>query len=123
MKNIFNFFIIKMDENLYNELFELYHNRKRKTMEPTPSCLFFLKEGAKIAIDVSNENGGGTPDKKEVFERVKFEWKRLKPEEKIVYNKIAERLGYKLRKKLDIEMNKIIDEKIEKSLGSFSFFN
>lgn len=90
-----NPFDTEKEDLLIKELIELYNNRKRKSMKASPSSLFFLKEGIRIAKLVPIDESNNKPNYKTVFTRIKYEWTILDEYNRIIYIKTAIKLGYK----------------------------
>lgn len=77
-----------------NELINLYKNRERETMNPSPYALYFLKNGREIVLEESKLIGNKKPKSKDVLLRILREWVRLSSEEKKPYIEAAFLLGY-----------------------------
>lgn len=111
--------------DIIQELIDLYNNRKRISMKPSPLSLFFLKEGNKIAKIVSDETGGGKPDYKTTFLRIKYEWSILYDDEKLVYIETAVKLGFKPKEAFNTQKQIFVGKKIEEmksKMGLLSLF-
>lgn len=101
------------EDSFINELLDLYNNRKRRSMDPSPSSLFFLKEGARIVRLISSENGGGKPDYKKTFVRIRYEWTAIDEYSKIIYSKAAIKLGYKPKENFSDSKRQFVTQKID----------
>lgn len=113
------------EESLIQELVNLYNNRKRRSMDPSPASLFFLKEGPNIVRKVSSENGNVKPDYKQTFIRIKYEWTILEQYNKDIYIKGALRLGFIPKEDFSEKKREVVDKRIadmKVNLGVVSFF-
>jgi hypothetical protein len=113
------------NEEFIQELINLYNNRKRKSMEPSPSSLFFLKHGSRIAHIVSSETGGGKPDYKTTFLRIKYEWSILDESIKLIYLKASIQLGFIQKGGFSAQKKILFDQKIaefKNKMGPISIF-
>lgn len=73
------------------ELINLYNNRKRKTMLPSPYVLFFLKHAKVIAKDNIKTI---TPE--ELLKEITDKWINLSLENKQIYFETSQELGYEV---------------------------
>lgn len=82
------------DVSFIDELVELYKNRNRKTMNPSPYALYFLKNGKDLVLDESKLTDNKKPNAKNVMMRLVKEWARLSSDKKKPYFDAASKLGY-----------------------------
>lgn len=75
------------------ELIKIFKERKRPSMKATPFSLYFLNDGKDIARQLFAETRR-KPEVIELLERIKFEWKTLPDDKKILYFKAASELGF-----------------------------
>lgn len=79
-------------------IIDLYNNRKRQSMKPSPYALFFLHKGKEILLKINSETGS-RPTVKDSMKRIYYEWTRISDYERNVYLNASHRLGYKYETK------------------------
>lgn len=75
------------------ELIKTFNERKRPTMKATPFSLFFLDKGKDITRNLYQEIKG-KPNPKDLLERIKYEWKILSENQRMIYIETAIKLGF-----------------------------